>query len=105
MEKANQIVGTFFDRAFESSRKKINGVEVNEDKDLTEDSQDSETINFDDSDKTVKENSKDDKTKTVELEKETRESAKKSLDEYFGFMNDLDRDDWFSVYIIHHLRL
>jgi carboxyl-terminal processing protease len=23
---------------------------------------------------------------------------KKSL-EYFGFMNDLDRDDWFSVYI------
>lgn len=35
----------------------------------------------------------------VELEKETRESAKKSLDEYFGFMNDLDRDDWFSVYI------
>jgi carboxyl-terminal processing protease len=35
MEKANQIVGTFFfDRAFESSRKKkINGVEVNEDKD------------------------------------------------------------------------
>jgi carboxyl-terminal processing protease len=39
---------------------------------------------------------KDDKTKTfAELEKETRE---KSLDEYFGFMNDLDRD-WFSVYI------
>ncbi|TDE02883.1 carboxy terminal-processing peptidase [Flavobacterium hiemivividum] len=35
----------------------------------------------------------------AELEKETRESAKKSLDEYFGFMNDLDRDDWFSVYI------
>jgi carboxyl-terminal processing protease len=30
--------------------------------------------------------------------KETRENAKKSLDEYFGFMNDLDRDDWFSVY-------
>jgi carboxyl-terminal processing protease len=80
--------------------KKINGVEVNEDKDLTEDSKDGETINFDDSDKTVKENSKDDKTKTfAELEKETRESAKKSLDEYFGFMNDLDRDDWFSVYI------
>ena len=35
----------------------------------------------------------------AELEKETRESAKKSLDEYFGFMNDLDRNDWFSVYI------
>ncbi len=40
------------------------------------------------------------KVKTfAELEKETRESAKKSLDEYFGFMNDLDRNDWFSVYI------
>ncbi|MFV8376429.1 carboxy terminal-processing peptidase [Flavobacterium sp. LB1P62] len=40
------------------------------------------------------------KTKTfAELEKETRESALKSLDEYFGFMQDLDRNDWFSVYI------
>ena len=34
-----------------------------------------------------------------ELEKETRDNALKSLDEYFGFMNDLDRNDWFSVYI------
>jgi carboxyl-terminal processing protease len=34
-----------------------------------------------------------------QLEKETRESALKSLDEYFGFMKDLDRNDWFSVYI------
>lgn len=83
-----------------AQEKNINGVEVNEDKDLTEDSKDGETINFDDSDKIVKENAKEDKTKTfAELEKETRESAKKSLDEYFGFMNDLDRDDWFSVYI------
>ncbi|MFE3847310.1 carboxy terminal-processing peptidase [Flavobacterium sp. LB3P45] len=40
------------------------------------------------------------KLKTFEqLEKETRESALKSLDEYFGFMKDLDRNDWFSVYI------
>ena len=40
------------------------------------------------------------KPKTFEeLEKETRLSAEKSLDEYFGFMNDLDRNDWFSVYI------
>jgi carboxyl-terminal processing protease len=83
-----------------AQEKNINGVEVNEDKDLTEDSKDGETINFDDSDKIVKENATEDKTKTfAELEKETRESAKKSLDEYFGFMNDLDRDDWFSVYI------
>jgi len=34
-----------------------------------------------------------------ELEKETRETTTKSLDEYFGFMKDLDRNDWFSVYI------
>jgi carboxyl-terminal processing protease len=40
------------------------------------------------------------KPKTFEeLEKITRESASKSLDEYFVFMNELDRDDWFSVYI------
>jgi carboxyl-terminal processing protease len=40
------------------------------------------------------------KTKTfAELEKETRESSAKSLDEYFGFIKDLDRNDWFSVYI------
>ncbi|MGO4817839.1 carboxy terminal-processing peptidase [Flavobacterium sp. W22_SRS_FP1] len=40
------------------------------------------------------------KSKTfAELEKETRENAKKALDEYFGFMNDLERDDWFSVYV------
>jgi carboxyl-terminal processing protease len=40
------------------------------------------------------------KPKTLQqLEKETRESAVKSLDEYFGFMKDLDRNDWFSVYI------
>ncbi len=33
------------------------------------------------------------------LEKETRESSLKSLDEYFSFIKDLDRNDWFSVYI------
>ena len=34
-----------------------------------------------------------------ELEKETRESSLKSLNEYFSFVNDLNRNDWFSVYI------
>jgi carboxyl-terminal processing protease len=33
------------------------------------------------------------------LEKETRESSLKSLDESFGFIKDLDRSDWFSLYI------
>ncbi|MDN3671629.1 carboxy terminal-processing peptidase [Flavobacterium branchiarum] len=33
------------------------------------------------------------------LEKETRENSLKSLDEYFGFIKDLERSDWFSVYV------
>ena len=38
--------------------------------------------------------------KTYEqLEKETRESSLKSLDEYYGFIKDLDREDWFAIYI------
>jgi carboxyl-terminal processing protease len=49
---------------------------------------------------TEKDKSSDGKPKTFEeLEKITRESSLKSLDEYFGFMKDLTRDDWFSVYI------
>lgn len=40
------------------------------------------------------------KVKTFdELEKETRASSLKSLNEYFGFIDDLNRDDWFSVYV------
>lgn len=39
-------------------------------------------------------------SKTFEqLEKETRDSALKSLDEYFDFIGDLDQNDWFSVYV------
>ena len=38
--------------------------------------------------------------KTYEqLEKETRESSLKSLNEYYGFIKDLDRQDWFAIYI------
>jgi carboxyl-terminal processing protease len=33
------------------------------------------------------------------IEKETRESTKKSLDEYFTFVKDLDREDYFGVFI------
>ena len=33
------------------------------------------------------------------LEKETRESSLKSLNEYYGFIKDLSREDWFAVYI------
>lgn len=39
-------------------------------------------------------------SKTFEqLEKETRESSLKSLDEYFSFVEDLDRNDWFAVFV------
>jgi carboxyl-terminal processing protease len=43
--------------------------------------------------------SKDKKKSFDELEKETRESSLKSLDEYFGFIKDLTRKDYFSVYL------
>ncbi|WP_396167967.1 carboxy terminal-processing peptidase [Flavobacterium sp.] len=47
-----------------------------------------------------KDNSANGKPKTFEeLEKITRESSLKSLDEYFGFMEELTQNDWFSVYI------
>ena len=53
-----------------------------------------------DFEKDRKDKSADDKPKTFdELEKITRESSMKSLDEYFGFMQELTRDDWFSVYV------
>jgi len=35
----------------------------------------------------------------AELEKETRESSLKSLNEYFSFIDDLNREDWFSVFV------
>ena len=44
--------------------------------------------------------SKELKSKSFEdLEKETRESSLKSLNEYFTFIDELDKNDWFSVYI------
>lgn len=42
----------------------------------------------------------DGKPKSYEqIEKETRETALKSLDEYFGFIKDLNREDYFSVFV------
>lgn len=34
-----------------------------------------------------------------EFEKESRESTLKTMDDYFSFVKDLDRDDWFSVFL------
>lgn len=60
-----------------------------------------ENVDEDAATETKKEvSAEDSKPKSFEeLEKETRESTTKSLDEYFGFMKDLDRNDWFSVYV------
>jgi len=35
----------------------------------------------------------------AELEKESREATEKGLDDLYGLMDDLDENDWFSVYI------
>ena len=64
---------------------------LNSDQNLKLDSYDSDKSSADKGDGKIK--------SFEELEKDTRASALKSLDEYFGFMNDLDRNDWFSVYI------
>ncbi|HEX8270781.1 MAG TPA: carboxy terminal-processing peptidase [Flavobacterium sp.] len=64
--------------------------------DLQEGKADSTTISATPS---KKDDVKIEKKTFAELEKETRESSLKSLDEYFGFIDDLNRDDWFSVYI------
>jgi carboxyl-terminal processing protease len=56
-------------------------------------------IKTDPSKKDAKEEVKIEKKTYAELEKETRESSLKSLNEYFGFIDDLNREDWFSVYI------
>ncbi len=42
----------------------------------------------------------DEPTKTYEeLEKETRESSLKSMNEYFTLVDDMDRNDWFAIFV------
>jgi carboxyl-terminal processing protease len=54
-------------------------------------------INYTKDNKTILDNSP---SKTyAELEKETRENALKSMDEYFSFMKDLDKNDYFSIFL------
>jgi len=57
-------------------------------------------VNGVDSENNKTDKSSDGKPKTSEeLEKITRESSMKSMDEYYGYMKDLTRDDWFSIYV------
>ncbi len=81
-------------------------LKLQEDKGDAEEDVDLSSINPENHDEIISEkNKKKDPEAAIEiksfeeLEKDTRDSAKKSLDEYFGFMGDLDRNDWFSVYI------
>lgn len=50
-------------------------------------------------DKKKKDDKPVEKKSFEQLEKEARESAAKSLDEYFDVLGDLERKDWFSVYL------
>jgi carboxyl-terminal processing protease len=85
----------------EIQENKAKGIVDKDNKDSTDDIKIGEfNDDLSDSEKNKKDKSADEKPKTFEeLEKLTRESSLKSLDEYFGFMKDLTRDDWFSVYI------
>lgn len=50
--------------------------------------------------KAEKDKKKDEEPKSFEeLEKETRESSLKTLDDYFKFISELDRNDWFGVFV------
>ena len=50
--------------------------------------------------KEISDTNKSNVSKTfAELEKESREAAEKSLDDFYNFMDELDDTDWFSVYI------
>ncbi len=42
---------------------------------------------------------KEEKKTFEEIEKESREATLKSLNEYFDFIDDLTRDEWFSIYL------
>lgn len=82
-----------------TDRLKIQETKVKGSDETTAIESDSNLDNLSDSNKTDKSVENSTPKSFEELEKETRLNAEKSLDEYFGFMNDLDRNDWFSVYI------
>jgi carboxyl-terminal processing protease len=50
-------------------------------------------------DKKKNKDNKDAPKSFQQLEKETRESTLNSLNDNFSFIKDLDRDDWFSIYV------
>ena len=78
---------------------KKNGVIKDKDKKETENPLKSSSEN-NSTDKKQDKDSESTPIKTFQqLEKETRESALKSFNEYYDFVEDLERNDWFSIYI------
>ncbi|MGG5576449.1 carboxy terminal-processing peptidase [Myroides sp. C15-4] len=79
-------------------------IKIQEGKDIVEEEED-ETDEYGNTIEKTKpsKNKKDDKPKEIksfeQLEKEARETTKKSYDEYFDVVTDLERKDWFNVYL------
>lgn len=82
----------------------------NKEKGITSSDEKSDDDMNDDTSKSLDETSKDQSSKTeseepfmpkslAELEKKARETTKSSLDEYFDFTKDLERKDYFSIYL------
>ncbi|NMH27185.1 carboxy terminal-processing peptidase [Flavobacterium silvaticum] len=79
-----------------AERKPEASLDANDEKpDLAADQKALEKAQSDKKDETVK----IEKKSYEELEADTRKSTEKSLNEYFGFIDDLNREDWFAVYI------
>ncbi len=79
-------------------------VEGQKDKNKDEDVADGDIDSDEDegfSDKTAKKKNAEpvEKKSLVELEKDARETTQKSLDEYFDFTKDLQRKDYFAIYL------
>tara|TARA_R110000796_G_scaffold250788_4_gene380776 strand:+ start:149139 stop:151268 length:2130 start_codon:yes stop_codon:yes gene_type:complete len=93
--KANETIDIDYDKqSFVTSRKELKERWRKQLKYATLGNYDSK-INSDDSD--IKDNKKSMSTK--EAEKEAREDTDKTLDEFFDFVADLERKDWFVQYI------
>lgn len=71
-------------------------LKIQEGKEVIEEDEDSiETIKKD----TKKDTKPVEKKSFEQLEEEARDSTLKSLNEYFDMLNDLERKDWFSIYL------
>jgi carboxyl-terminal processing protease len=78
---------------------KAKGIVEDKSKDETDEDEPSDKLSIETKPKTT-DKKIDEAPKSFEvLEKETRESSLKSMNEFFTLVADLDRDDWFAIYI------